>query len=148
MTPSWSKNGLLSAASFVFRNHRLNLRLCISFSVPPASKLVTIQMQVQQCVWNGTRRRGFKSNSRINHQNVHPLKCLILSASHGHYKAKADSSICVIMIQFSHYFTSKINSEFALQKLFHYTVQKKKKTKWKNEMWQQRRRPDLAADDF
>ena len=33
MTPSWSKNGLLSAASFVFRNHRaefatLYLLLC------------------------------------------------------------------------------------------------------------------------
>ena len=34
MTPSWSKNGLLSAASFVFRNHRtefatLYLLLCV-----------------------------------------------------------------------------------------------------------------------
>ena len=37
MTPSWSKNGLLSAASFVFRNHRadfatLYLLLCATTS--------------------------------------------------------------------------------------------------------------------
>ena len=41
MTPSWSKNGLLSAASFVFRNHRaefatLYLLLCaITLKVLP-----------------------------------------------------------------------------------------------------------------
>ena len=33
IAPSWSKNGLLSAASFVFEIIALNLRLCISFSV-------------------------------------------------------------------------------------------------------------------
>ena len=40
IAPSWSKNGLLSAASFVFEIIALNLRLCISFSVDSLSTLV------------------------------------------------------------------------------------------------------------
>ena len=41
IAPSWSKNGLLSAASFVFEIIALNLRLCISFSVVCSSTICT-----------------------------------------------------------------------------------------------------------
>ena len=92
MTTRESKiRGTCLISCFPLRHLNIN-QMCFQLILRPASRLVTIQMQVQQCVWNGTRRRrGFKSNLRtnpikINHQNVHPLKCLlcISSAWHGH----------------------------------------------------------------